>query len=120
MNKRQFLIAAAVFVFLTAFTVNAQVDSGNRLYLYENDVRVGEVYVPLYVPGQTSYTQHWVLYPGYLYPGPKFIGALQVIPSPTERPYASETDFFQNVPWSAGSKYIRITSEEFTSLPVRR
>jgi len=72
------------------------------------------------IPGATQYTQHGVLYPGYYPPGPSFIGALDIIASPTERPYASLADFFQNVPWSQGSTYVRVDVQQFTSLPVRR
>src|SRR4051812_12770777 len=120
MNKRKLIMAAAVLALVLACTAIAQVDPGMKLGLYENNVKVGEMYLNPYATGQTTYVQNWVLSPGYQYPGPRFLGALQVIASPTDRPYASEMDFFQNVPWSTGSKYVRITSEEFTSLPGRR
>jgi len=70
------------------------------------------------IPGATQYTQHWVLYPGYYPPGPSFIGALDIIASPTERPYASLADFFQNVPWSQGSTYVRVDVQQFTGGPL--
>jgi hypothetical protein len=90
------------------------------IYLYENGIRTGEVYVPDRVDGQTQYTEHWVLYPNYLYPGPKFLGPMQVVPVTTEKPYASDAEFFKNVPFAKGSKYVRVDAEEFTSLPVAR
>jgi len=95
----------------------AQIDVGSRIYLYENGVRVGEVFVPDRAPGQTEYAEDWVLYPNYMYPGPRFIGALQIVPSPTEKPYASEQDFFQRVPFAAGSKYVRVLAQESAYLP---
>ena len=98
-------------------TAKAQLDPGGRIYLYENGVRVGEVYVPNRAPGQTQYIEDWVLYPNYLYPGPRFIGALQIVPAPTEQPYASEQDFFQKVPFTTGSKYIRVLARESSYLP---
>lgn len=101
-------------------TAKAQIDGGNRIYLYENGVRVGEIYVPDRVEGQTEYVEHWVLYPKYLYPGPQFIGALQIVASPTEQPYASEADFLRRVPFEKGSKYIRVTAQESSYLPVAR
>jgi len=107
------LITAAIL----APTAKAQLDAGNRIYLYENGVRVGEVYVPYRAPGQTQYVEDWVLYPNYMYPGPRFIGTLQIVPSPTEQPYASEQDFFQRVPFTTGSKYIRVLAQESNYLP---
>jgi hypothetical protein len=120
----KFLLPAAMLTLALAgiFThgAKAQVDPGTRLYLYENGVRVGEIYVPERAAGAIEYVEDWVLYPNYLYPGPQFIGALQIVSSPTERPYASETDFFQRVPFAAGSKYIRVFAQESNSLPVPR
>jgi hypothetical protein len=98
----------------------AQIDPGGRIYLYENGIRSGEVYVPDRVAGQTQYTEHWVPYPNYLHPGPKFLGPMQVVPVTTEKPYASDAEFFKNVPFVKGSKYVRVDAEEFTSLPVAR
>jgi hypothetical protein len=37
-----------------------------------------------------------------------------------EKPYASESDFFQRVPFAAGSKYIRVLAQEYPYLPVTR
>lgn len=113
------MLALALAGILTD-AVKAQVDPGVRLYLYENGIRVGEIYAPDRTAGAIEYVEDWVLYPNYLYPGPQFIGALQIVPSPTERPYASEADFFQRVPFAAGSKYIRVFAQEATSLPVAR
>jgi hypothetical protein len=100
--------------------VRAQLDPDVRIYLYENGIRVGEVFVPERVEGQTQYVEHWVLYPNYMYPGPRYIGALQVVPSMTEKPYDSEADFFSRVPFEKGSKYVRVTAQEYNYLPVGR
>jgi hypothetical protein len=119
----KFLLPAAMLTLglasLFIHTAKAQLDPGLRTYLYENGIRVGEVYVPDRAAGATEYVEDWVLYPNYLYPGPQFIGALQIVPSSSERPYASETDFFQRVPFAPGSKYIRVLAQEYTSLPGR-
>ena len=120
MNPWKIAIVVSAAALVLAGAAWAQVDSGNKIGLYENGTKVGEVFVPERSPGQTRYMEHWVLSPNYQYPGPKFIGALEIVPSVTERPYADEADFFANAPWTAGSKYVRITSEEFTSLPGRR
>ena len=98
----------------------AQIGPDVKVYLYENGVRVGEIYVPDRAADQSQYLEHWVLYPNYMYPGPKFIGALEIVPSPTEPPYASEQDFFRRVPFGPGYKYIRVTAQESTSLPTGR
>jgi hypothetical protein len=114
------VMLALVLAGLLPQVAKAQLDPGLRIYLYENGVRVGEVYVPDRVAGQTQYVEDWVLYPNYLYPGPRFIGALQIVPSPSELPYASESDFFHKVPFAAGSKFIRVSAQEYSSLPVAR
>ena len=123
-NMRKFLFTAvAIAVMLTGImppAAKAQLDVGSRFYLYENGVRVGEIYVPDRAEGQSEYLEHWVLYPNYMYPGPRFIGALQIVPSPTEKPYASESDFFRNVPFAPGSKYIRVLAQEYSYLPATR
>lgn len=78
-----------------------------KVYLVENDAKVGEVYVLDRAPDQTTYEEDWVLYPNYQYPGPRFMGTLNVVPSPTERPYASQSEFFKNVPFAPGRVEIR-------------
>src|SRR5262245_23415562 len=120
MKKLKILIGVAVLGLALSCLLLAQLDSGNRFYLYENGARVGEIYVEDRVEGQTHYVEHWVLSPNYQYPGPKFIGKLEIIPSPTEKPYANADDFFRNVPFERGSKYIRVTADEFSELPVKR
>jgi hypothetical protein len=114
------LMLALVLTGLMPHAAKAQVNPGLRYYLYENGIRAGEIYFPDRAPSQTNYVEDWVLYPNYLYPGPQFIGPLQIVPTPSEAPYASESDFFQKVPFEKGSKYIRVTAEEHTSLPVAR
>jgi hypothetical protein len=119
------LMLIAVLGGLSRHVAQAQLDPGARLYLIERgssgiDHTVGEVYVHDRTPDQTQYVEDWVLYPNYQYPGPQFMGMLNITPSPMERPYASQSDFFRNVPFSAKSKYVRVTAQEFTSLPVAR
>ena len=105
MNKVKLLIPAVMALLiltgLLSQNARAQIDP-QRIYFYENGIRVGEVYVPDRAPGQAEYLEHWVLYPNYLYPGPRFIGALQIVPS-SEKPYASESEFFRTVPFAKGS-----------------
>ena len=110
-------LIAAIFGF---GIVRAQVNPDVKVYLVENGANVGEIYVPERAPDATEYYEHWVLSPNYQYPGPKFMGKMQVTPSPTERPYASEADFFRNVPFPAGSKYVRVFAQEYSALPSAR
>ena len=113
-------LLALVLAGLSPRPATAQLDPGYfRTYVYENGVRVGEIYVPEQAVGQAQHEEDWVLYPNYVYPGPQFIGALQIVPSPTEQPYLSESDFFSRVPFAKGSKFIRVTAQENTSLPTR-
>ena len=119
------LMLSMVLGGLSRHVVQAQIDPDVKIYLVEKaatgeDQRVGEIYVHDREPGQTQYVEDWVLYPGYQYPGPSYLGILNITPSPMERPYASQADYFQNVPFAKGSKYIRVTAQEFTFLPVTR
>jgi len=128
-KMRKYLLAglglAVVLTGLSRHVAQAQVDPEVKIYLVEKgstgvDQRVGEIYVHDREPGQTQYVEDWVLYPNYQYPGPNYLGMLNITPSPMERPYASQADYFQNVPFAKGSKYIRVTAQEFSSLPVTR
>jgi hypothetical protein len=117
----RYLLPALMLAILAAVSLRpakAQLDIGNRIYLTENGARVGEVYVPERAAGQIEYVEEWVLFPNYRYPGPSFMGMLNIIPSATERPYSSQEDFLQNVPFPKGSKYVRVSAQEFTALPV--
>ena len=115
------LIAAG----LSRHMAQAQLDPGVRYRVLEKgptgiEDKAGEVYVVDRAPNQTVYEEDWVLYPNYQYPGPRFMGMMSVVPSPMEQPYASQSDFFRTVPFAAGSKFVRVTAEEFTSLPKSR
>ena len=113
--------AAALALAVFSTPSHAQLDGGTfAIDLYENGKLVGEVYVPDRAPGQTQYYEDWVLFPDYQYPGPRFVGTLKIIADPTKRPYTSESDFFKNVPFAPGSKFVRVFSQESTSLPALR
>ena len=88
--------------------------------LFEAGSLVGEVYVPDRAEGQTQYTEHWILYRNYQYPGPRYVGELLVAPIPSVAPYSSDADFFRNAPFPSGSKYVKVDVQEFTTLPVTR
>ena len=115
------LLAATLAVFIP-HNAQAQIDPGGATHytqlLFDHGVQVGEVYILDRAPGQTQYAEDWVLYPNYAHSGPRFIGALQVVPGTLH--YQSESDFFSKVPFPAGSKFVRVSAEEFSSLPVTR
>jgi hypothetical protein len=92
--------------------VFAQIDPGLKIYLLEDGVRVGEVYVPPRASTAIQYQEHWVLYNKYRYPGPSYLKGLVVQASPPEMPYASLEDFYRRVPWGPKSKYIVVTATE--------
>jgi|SRR5262245_35410992 len=102
------VLAAAVVVRLAT----AQLDPGYKIYLIEDGVRVGEVFVPEREPGTAVYEEHWVLYAKYRYPGPNNLRGLVIKAEPSEVPYRSTEDFFQRVPFGPKSTYIHITATE--------
>jgi hypothetical protein len=114
------VLLVATFAAFIPHHAQAQIDPGSHYTqsLFDHGVQVGEVYVLDRAPGQTQYAEDWVLYPNYAHSGPRFIGALDVVPGTLH--YQSESDFFSKVPFPAGSKFVRVSAEEFSSLPVTR
>ena len=97
-----------------------QVDSGVKYHLYESGRLVGEVFVEAAPPERDAAPpEHWIVYPEYQYPGLRYIGELMVTPVPSLEPYDDLEDFVRNASFPAGSKYIRMDVETFTSLPGR-
>ena len=113
------IVVAALLLTVSSGIARAQLDPGIKYHLYENGVFVGEIYVPEREPQSPSYTEHWVLYPNYQYPGPRFIGPLLVAPMPSMRPYESDAEFFRTAPFPAGSKYVEVQAVESDFLPGR-
>jgi hypothetical protein len=58
----------------------------------------------------TSYKEHWVLYPEYEY-GVE----MEIVPGETY--YDDLHDFFDDVPFSSGSRYVEATCADGTRLP---
>lgn len=109
-------VALCCLMLATAPVARAQIDGGARSYgLYENGVLVGELYREDTDPSR--YTEHWVLYPGYVYPSERNGLALLIRPSLTY--YRSLTDFYARVPFPAGSRYIMSSNVDGTALPGR-
>ena len=118
MTTNRLIVGAILLVGLLSGRVLAQLDPGTRFHLYENGSLVGEVFVPDRETGRRDYTEHWVLYKNYQYPGPRFVGELLVAPIPSVRPYADTADFFRNAPFPEGSKYIEVSVLESDLLPA--
>jgi hypothetical protein len=115
--KRIPAIAGSAVVF--AMLLAAQVPVDTQITLYEAGNEVGQVYRG---PGDANarfYVEHWVLYPTYVYPGPRTLAVLELAPQAVTA-FESEQDFFRNAHFPKGSKYMRVTAEEFNELPRGR
>lgn len=112
MRKLVMLLGALMLVAVLSPMVTAQIDSGFKVYLLQDGVRVGEVFVPTRAADAVRYEEHWVLYSKYQYPGPQNLRGLVIKAEPSETPYTDLNDFIRRVPWSNKSKYIHITATE--------
>lgn len=126
--KRRWIVS--VFVFAAALggllsrrgTARAQIDPQRQsLALYEArqgamPVLVGEVYREGADPSR--YTEHWVLYPNYVYPSERTDHAVSLQVGHAE--YRDAADFLGRVSFERGSRYVRVAcvdSAERPSLP---
>jgi hypothetical protein len=83
--------------------------------LYQGGILVGEVYRQDADP--SSYTEHWVLYPAYVYPDERNGVVTELRPGRTD--YRDLTDFLARVPWTPGSRYVKSKCSDRTTLPGR-
>ena len=90
---------------------------GSNFDIFQSGKKVGEIYVPWHEPGVLQYKQHWVLFPAYVYPSAKNQMAVEIVPK-AKSPYADEADFFRRVTFARGSKYVRVTADEYSKLPA--
>jgi hypothetical protein len=114
--SRKLSLYVAVSILLLSSIAPAQIDPGNH-DIFQNRIKVGEIYVPPHAPGQLLYVEHWVLFPGYVYPGPENMQKLQIRPAPLR--YSNEAEFFRNVPWGRGYRYVHVTAYDTNMLPGR-
>jgi hypothetical protein len=114
---RRLILAAMAAFALMALPTSAQLDPGN-FEIRQNGRTVGEIFVPARVPGSNTYVEHWVLSADYSYPSPN--SAVMTRIRAQRHRYASEKDFFARVPWSPGSRYVRIDATESDRLPGHR
>lgn len=112
MKVRTLLAGAFLLLTLATLPTRAQLDPTLRIYLIQNGVRVGEVFVPARDFKATKYMEHWVLYPGYSYISGGGRQNLKIQATNEEPAYRDLDDFYARVPFAEGSKYIQITAEE--------
>jgi hypothetical protein len=70
------------------------------------------------LPDSAQYVEHWVLFAGYTYPSPLNGKAITVRPAAEQRAM-SEAEFFAQVPWGPGFRYVRVDAADTTKLPGR-
>ena len=109
------VIALLGFVRPFSARVEAQLDPGN-FDLYQDGLKVGEIFVPFRDRTDQNYVEHWVLFSQY--ENPRENSGNTVI-SPAGQRYESAQDFFQRVPFGPGSRYVRIRANESLNLPAR-
>lgn len=107
--------ALAVVAMATALFGQIPVDTG--IVLVEASQRVGTVYRGPGPEDAPVYTEHWILYPAYVYPSPKTLTTL-TLKTQAATEFKDEQDFFRRAEFPAGSRYVRVTAEEFDALPA--
>lgn len=126
--KRRWIVS--VFVFAAALggllsrrgTARAQIDPQRQsIALYEArqgsmPVLVGEVYREGADP--TRYTEHWVLYPNYVYPSERTDHAVTLAGAHAE--YRDAADFLARVPFERGARYARVACADTAERPALR
>jgi hypothetical protein len=103
----------------SAIPASAQLDPGAGYDLFQNGIRVGEVYVPERDPRATQYVEHWVLYNSYVYPSKDTPELKTEIRLAQKSSYESEADFFARVPFGPGFRYVRADCTDIDRLPGR-
>jgi hypothetical protein len=112
------VIVVSLFTLSLAKPARTQLDPiGGYVIIQDNRVS-GEIFVPQRDPDATHYVEHWVLYSNYIYPGSSDPNMLTTI-SVGRRSYENEADFFANVPWGSGFRYVRVDCTDTDRLPGR-
>ncbi|NOU13305.1 MAG: hypothetical protein HOO92_04960 [Methylococcaceae bacterium] len=81
------------------------------MVIHQNDKEVGRIYVPPRHAKPDTYVEHWVLYPGYVYPSNKRPG-LKTIIVPLEESFSSLSSFKNSLFLQPGSRLIEVLSHE--------
>ncbi|MFT3776494.1 MAG: hypothetical protein QM820_64965 [Minicystis sp.] len=116
---KKLILALALCFAAGAFQSSAQaqipIDPDRSIGIYQNGLLVGEI---MRVDGtDEQYTEHWVLYPDYVYPRADSGIVTELIPGLAE--YDGLEDFFHRVPFADGSRYVRVACEDGKELPLR-
>jgi hypothetical protein len=107
---------AAALVLFSATKAPAQLDSGTRSFaVVQNDSVVGEIWRDGDEP--THYLEHWVLYPGYVYPST--VNQIETKIQPGHHLYGSTADFLAHVPFERGARYVKVDCDDGESIPGR-
>src|SRR5262245_50906860 len=72
------------------------------LGIYQHGVLVGEIYRSDTDPN--NYSEHWVLYPGYVYPSER--NGIETSIRPGRAEYRDLRDFLARVPFGTGARYV--------------
>jgi hypothetical protein len=121
-RRAAFAAAAAAFGALSLHggAAHAQIDPGVKSFgIYESrpgaaPVLVGEILRE--DANVTTYAEHWVLYPGYVYPSATNGVVMAILPGLT--PYRGIADFFARVPFARGSRYVHVDCLDTTDRPT--
>lgn len=122
MNRKHLAIAATLSLSMAAGALfatraHAQIDPMRQSFgVYERGELVGEIFREDRDPAH--YTEHWILYPGYVNPNAE--NELTLTIRPSGREYENLGDFFRRVPWERGSRHVESICDDGTSLPLRR
>jgi hypothetical protein len=107
---------AGAIVLLRPTTAPAQVDPDQRSFaVVQNSAVVGEIWREGTNP--KHYVEHWVLYPGYLYPST--VNQVSATLRPGHHTYANTADFLAHVPFEEGSRYVKVDCDDSESIPGR-
>jgi hypothetical protein len=118
--RRQFarvtlLVASAIVALVgAAGPARAQIDPMSVMDITQQGVVVGQIYVPAYA-SPTDYVEHWVLFPGYAYPSSTSRFVTEITAS--DHRYDSTEQFLREVPFPAGTRYVRVSAHDTDSLP---
>lgn len=104
------LVAASLAMAIPAL---AQVDPGFHT-IFQDGVKVGEIYVPSRSDSESLYFEHWVLLPGYKSPSVRTGVATEIVPAANA--YRSEADFFARVSFPEGARYVKVMAHESDEL----
>ena len=109
-----FAIGTATLAIAPRARAQCPTDPDSIAIIQDGEV-VGEIY--RIDPDPDHYVEHWVLYPGYVYPDAES-GVITEL-RPGYRTYRNLDDFYARVPFEKGSRYVKVDCLDGTTLPGR-